>query len=534
MSMKKDKNVIDALPVGTVLAGKTYRYTIEKVLDQGAFGITYKATVKMEGALGALDTGVTVAIKEFFMEKINCRENTIVIGSKKNGTFSYYKGKFIKEAISLSKLNHPNIVKVVEQFEANNTAYYVMEFIAGGSLDKKIASCGKLNEEQIINYTRQIGAALQFMHSKHMLHLDLKPKNVMLTADDIVKLIDFGLSKQFDDSGKPETSTTIGNGTPGYAPLEQANYSSDSGDFPATMDIYAFGATIFKMATGHRPPDASDILNDGFPSDELSDVSDKMKSIIKKAMSPTKKERFQNVSQLVDGLYNKQENKGCRGSDDETEIKIVNVENSGHIAKRPQKLTHREIPEDTAKIFFRYFRPDTNIPCDVELSKNNAKIDGKFFRLTPDRYNQFLQEIRNRFNPYITNDEERTAPINSWHLSINAYDEDGDKIISLSIIRNGAYHSGNLDMSLTEAEYILQNVVTQIKNAFFNRNISPDTNSQSVNPDKRKLAQDKDSPKNSNEAVSHKYPHEVKYTKWVIVDTIYKFSTNCTYFIAFM
>lgn len=296
----KEKIVEDTLPVGTILYGKAYRYKIEKILDQGAFGITYKASVKMEGALGALDTGVTVAIKEFFMEKINGRENTIVTGSKKNGTFSYYKEKFIKEAISMSKLNHPNIVKVVEQFEANNTAYYVMEFIAGGSLDKKIVDTGKLSETQILNYARQIGEALQLMHSKHMLHLDLKPKNVMLTSDNTVKLIDFGLSKQFDDNGNPETSTTIGNGTPGYAPLEQANYSTDSGDFPATMDIYALGATIFKMATGHRPPDASDILNEGFPSDELTGISDKMRCLIKIAMSPIKRERFQTITKLIE------------------------------------------------------------------------------------------------------------------------------------------------------------------------------------------------------------------------------------------
>lgn len=298
----KEHEIVDALPIGTILIGKAYRYTIEKVLDQGAFGITYKASVKMEGELGMLDTGVTVAIKEFFMEKINSRENTIVTGSKKNRTFTYYKAKFIKEAISLSKLNHPNIVKVVEQFEANNTAYYVMEFIAGGNLDKKIAVCGKLSESQIINYTLQIGTALEFMHSNHMLHLDMKPKNVMLTTGDTVKLIDFGLSKQFDDSGKPETSTTIGIGTPGYAPLEQANYSSDSGDFPATMDVYALGATMFKMATGHRPPDSSDIFNDGFPQYNLAHVSTNLRMIIERSMSPKKMSRYQTVRLMLNEI----------------------------------------------------------------------------------------------------------------------------------------------------------------------------------------------------------------------------------------
>lgn len=317
---------MDALPVGTVLIGNIYRYIIQEVLGQGTFGITYRASLKMEGTLGTLETHVSVAIKEFFMNRINGRDNTLVTGSKRNRTFSYYKEKFIKESLSISKLNHLNIVKVVEQFEANNTAYYVMEHIAGGSLDEKIISSGKLSETQIINYTRQIGAALQLMHSKHMLHLDLKPKNVMLTTDDKVKLIDFGLSKQFDDSGNPETSTTIGNGTPGYAPLEQANYTGDSGDFPATMDIYALGATMFKMATGHRPPDATDILNDGFPSHELTGVSDKMRSAIKKAMSPMKKERFQSMPEFINFLSDKQRNgNGTDCYDDENTISLDNL-----------------------------------------------------------------------------------------------------------------------------------------------------------------------------------------------------------------
>lgn len=292
------KQITEALPVGTILTGNAYKYTIEEALDQGAFGITYKASVKMEGALGVLDTGVIVTIKEFFMEEINGRENTTVTGSEKNRTFSYYKERFIKEAMSLGNMSHPNIVKVLEQFEANNTAYYVMEFIAGGNLDKKIAASGRLSEAQIVNYTRQIWEALQFMHSRHMLHLDLKPKNVMLTTDDTVKLIDFGLAKKFDDDGKPETDTRIGHGTHGYAPMEQANYSGDTVDIPTTMDIYALGATMFKMATGKCPPDAFDVFNSGLPSNELAGVSSELREVIEKAMAPKITDRYQDLSEM--------------------------------------------------------------------------------------------------------------------------------------------------------------------------------------------------------------------------------------------
>lgn len=91
------------------------------------------------------------------------------------------------------------------------------------------------------------------MHSNKMLHLDLKPKNIMLDKDGKSYLIDFGLSKQYTETGEPESSTKVGAGTPGHAPIEQANYREGKG-FPVTMDIYALGATMFKMLTGQRPP----------------------------------------------------------------------------------------------------------------------------------------------------------------------------------------------------------------------------------------------------------------------------------------
>ena len=130
----------NTLTSGTLLQGKSYTYTIQKVLGQGSFGITYLATtkVKIAGALGALETTMQVAIKEFFMRDINGRnENTVTTGSQ-GGLYANYKKKFAREAENLSKLDHPNIVKVLEYFEANNTIYYAMEYVEGGSLDAYI------------------------------------------------------------------------------------------------------------------------------------------------------------------------------------------------------------------------------------------------------------------------------------------------------------------------------------------------------------------------------------------------------------
>ncbi len=290
---------IDTLPIGTILKGKSYTYQIEKRLGQGTFGITYLASVKMSGDLGAIDANVKVAIKEFFMRDINGRSDTNVTSGGKGGVFGEYKRKFIREAINLSKLHHPNIIKVIESFEDNNTIYYVMEYIDGGSLDDYITKNKRLKAEETIKIVNQISSALSFMHDQGMLHLDLKPNNIMRKDTGDVVLIDFGLSKQYDESGEPESSTKVGAGTPGYSPIEQANYREGKG-FPVTMDVYALGGTMYKMLTGIRPPEASEILNDGFPYGILVQcgVCQSLRNCIEKAMSPMKKDRYQSVKEL--------------------------------------------------------------------------------------------------------------------------------------------------------------------------------------------------------------------------------------------
>ncbi len=286
----------------TILQGRSYRYRIEKVLGQGTFGITYLATtrVKAAGGLGELETTMKVAIKEFFMKDINGREGSSVSGGSKDGLFEHYKKKFAIEARNLSHARHPHIVNVLESFEANNTCYYAMEYCGGGSVENLIKMRGGIKEEDSKKYLQQIGDALTFMHNNRMLHLDLKPSNIMLRANGDVALIDFGLAKQYTPDGRPESSTTIGGGTPGYAPLEQIHYRAGK-DFPVTMDVYALGGTIYKMLTGERPVEASILLNDGFPEEALRSrgISEKVISCLAKAMAPTKKLRYQTVEEFV-------------------------------------------------------------------------------------------------------------------------------------------------------------------------------------------------------------------------------------------
>ena len=296
-----------ALPEGIVLHGEAYDYKITSVLGQGTFGITYRAKVEMRGALGTLDSNMYVAIKEFFMKEVNGRDNTSVTSgsTSRDGLFEYYREKFEREARNLSTLQHKNIVRVLESFQANGTVYYAMEYISGQSLDSVIIKSPHhcLDAATALGYTQQLGSALSFMHGKGMLHLDVKPANAMVKDDGTVVLIDFGLSKQYAANGEPESSTKVGAGTPGYAPLEQASYREGKG-FPTMMDVYALGGTLYKMLTGQRPPEASEILNDGFPIGEMKQhgVPPQVAACVRKAMAPLKKDRYKTIDQLLNAL----------------------------------------------------------------------------------------------------------------------------------------------------------------------------------------------------------------------------------------
>lgn len=332
--------MMNELYIGTVLKGKSYQYVIERTLGQGSFGITYLASVKMAGALGAIDANIKVAIKEFFMRDINGRSDATVTSGSKGGIYDDYKKKFTREAINLSKLQHPNIIKVIESFEANNTVYYVMEYIAGGSLDDYILKNNGLKEDEAIKIIKQIGSALSFMHKNKMLHLDLKPSNIMRKESGDIVLIDFGLSKQYDSKGEPESSTKVGAGTPGYAPIEQANYRDGKG-FPVTMDVYALGATMFKMLTGIRPPEASDILNDGFPLFELQEhkVSDRISGSIAKAMAPIKKDRYNSAESFIRSIDGEETIIDVKVKDERPSHKINTAEKVFKVRPNTSKVT---------------------------------------------------------------------------------------------------------------------------------------------------------------------------------------------------
>lgn len=243
------------LPDGYTLQGGKYR--IISAIGQGGFGITYRAEMhtQVSGAFGPTMMRVPVAIKEFFFLDHCTRDpltqavvtNEAIAGAQ---MFQRFKSKLIKEATILSRLRHENIVSVSDIFEENGTAYMVMDYVQGRSLDAVVREAGgRLPQARALRYASQLCYAADAIHREHVLHLDIKPGNVLIDVDDRVRVIDFGISKQYD-SGHQETSTTPVGISKGYAPVEQY---SDVSRFTPQTDIYAIGATIYYMLTGRTP-----------------------------------------------------------------------------------------------------------------------------------------------------------------------------------------------------------------------------------------------------------------------------------------
>ena len=272
------------------------RYRIVRMLGSGGFGITYLGT----------QTGLerNIVIKEFFMTDYCLRDeysNLITVPTVSNVEFvERFKDKFLKEARHIAQLKHPNIVNIIDVFEENGTAYYVMDFIEGGSLVEKVQREGSLPENVAKRYILQIADALNYIHQRYMNHLDVKPGNIMLSRNDNAILIDFGLAKQYDSQTGHQTSTTPVGISHGYAPMEQYKEGGVS-EFSPETDIYSLGATLYYLLTGARPPVSQEINEDGLPLDQLKakNISWPTISAIINAMKPRRKERTHDINTFI-------------------------------------------------------------------------------------------------------------------------------------------------------------------------------------------------------------------------------------------
>ena len=277
-----------SLPQGTLLQGG--KYLIKRFISSGGFGCTYKAR--------QTSTGKLVAIKELFVKELSDRdEQTLVINaysSSKSVQLAKAQKKFVEEAKVLMSMSHPNIVSVYDQFEENGTAYYVMDYIEGRSLHEIVKADGPLPVDKALRYLYQICDALSYVHVRNRLHLDIKPSNIMIDESDNAILIDFGLSKLYDDEPGDQQSSILGQ-TPAYSPIEL--FSKKAVQLSPATDIYALGATFYKCLSGNTPPDAATIVDEGIPPLPHT-VPAHVRTAIEHAMAVGKGDRPQSIAEF--------------------------------------------------------------------------------------------------------------------------------------------------------------------------------------------------------------------------------------------
>jgi serine/threonine protein kinase/uncharacterized protein YecT (DUF1311 family) len=233
---------VHALAKGTRLN----QYEVMNILGAGGFGITYMARDT------TLDT--TVAIKEYLPGDFAVRQGDSQITAKSSlsqGDFDWGLDRFLAEARTLARFRHPHIVRVNQIFQANNTAYLVMEYAKGQSLDDLLQKNGPLTEEQTKEVLLPILDGLKRVHEQGFLHRDIKPGNIIIRDEGGAVLIDFGAARQAMETKSRAITSIV---TEGYAPLEQYDGMGNQGPW---TDIYALGGVAYKCLTGNKPPSAT-------------------------------------------------------------------------------------------------------------------------------------------------------------------------------------------------------------------------------------------------------------------------------------
>ena len=388
---------LHCLRKGTRLIG---RYTIEGVLGQGGFGITYLGIDELHEK--------KVAIKEFFPQGIVTRnieyQDTVTVtfvGEKDN----YEKGKerFLKEARTMAKFSKDEgIVKALDFFEINNTAYIVMEYLEGITLKQYLRENQRIAPEDLIELLVPLIESLDEIHSQGMIHRDISPDNIMVLPDGRIKLMDFGAARDYTEFGEKSLSIVL---KPGYAPPEQ--YQTHGIQGPWT-DIYALCATMYKCITGENPPDAIERVMD----DHLKKISafgipvlPQIEEAIIKGMSVAAKDRYQNVGDFCEDLYGGYEERSVLGAEEsqsqvEPETAEQSVEAKADILQEevPQgKYSTTEAVQESEKLISKELSENAGLTS--EENEAEAGIESETNNLGNKVPEQILEKEKDSITP---------------------------------------------------------------------------------------------------------------------------------------
>ena len=291
----KDKHMEYALPPETILAGK---YLVGRVLGQGGFGITY---IGWDIALER-----KVAIKEYYPSgqvSRNPGTRTLTWYSSEQSLHARQDGMqmFLKEARKMVRADSiPGVVRVIDLFQENNTAYITMEFVEGETLKNRLRREGPMDWETAKRIFRPVISAMEQVHAFGLIHRDLSPDNIMLLPDGSVKILDLGAAKDLSiNSGASSMQVAKS----GFSPLEQYIQRGGSGSW---TDVYSMAATIYYTLTGKMLPSAverleKDTISWDFPA--LNRLPAQTREALKKALAVQVKERTQTMEALEKGLF---------------------------------------------------------------------------------------------------------------------------------------------------------------------------------------------------------------------------------------
>ena len=265
-------------------------YRIESTLGIGGFGITYLAT--------DANLNLRVAVKEYLPGDVATRNPDNSVRSKSpegQETFNWGRTRFLEESRTLASFRHPNIVRVMRFFEANGTAYMVMEFVAGQPFSAWIKNRRPIGETTVLALAKPLLDGLEVVHRGGYLHRDIKPENIFVRGDGSPVLLDFGSARMPDANKDLTTIVSLG-----FAPFEQ--YHSRGGEGPWT-DLYALGGVLYWAITGQRPVEAPGRAFDDpmVPATKAADGSVYSRQLLKAidwALSPAKEKRPQSVAEL--------------------------------------------------------------------------------------------------------------------------------------------------------------------------------------------------------------------------------------------
>jgi serine/threonine-protein kinase len=262
------------------------RYELIKKIGEGGMGSVYKAKdVSPDGK-----TERVVALKVLPPELA------------KDETFM---GRFQREALALTRMEHPNIVRGLDVGSAGGAQYIAMEFIDGIDCDKMLTRRGRIPEKEALRIAVQMASALHYAHEQRLVHRDIKPANILVAQDGTAKLTDLGLAKSTSATASKLTQTGITMGTPHYISPEQA---MGSRDLDVRSDVYSLGATLYHLVTGRVPFEGSspavivakhlteELVN---PKDLVPEISDGLVRILEKMMAKDRDERYQDPGMLV-------------------------------------------------------------------------------------------------------------------------------------------------------------------------------------------------------------------------------------------